>query len=157
ANTELYVNQNQSATLHGAAHIVGSGDGFNRVTFTQGSHLTVAPGASLSLANAALGNSSYGSLTNQGLIQADGGGPVFFYPLSTTNTGVIQAHNGGTLILLAIGGPLENTGGTLQALDASKIYLEGMAINGGLLRTVDGGSIEVPSGYSSSLAGDITL
>jgi hypothetical protein len=55
--------------------------------------------------------------------------------VSVTNTGTMQASNGATLLLQGdgLGVPLNNTGGTIQALAGSKVMVDAFAISGGTL------------------------
>ncbi|GAG49677.1 unnamed protein product, partial [marine sediment metagenome] len=93
----------------------------------------------------------YMGLTNEGLIDANQSNTLTIDPSTVagaTNTGTMQASSGGTLKLL--NGTFTNTGGTIQALDASVLELSGATVTGGEVRNVAGGQMEL---YNSTISG----
>ena len=87
-------------------------------------------------------------LDNEGLIESDGGDlriTLSDPPRGTTNTnsGMIRA-NGATLIIFDT--LLDNTGGTIMAMDESEVILQPSEITGGTFATEGSGAIVMPSG-----------
>ncbi|MCG8407599.1 MAG: hypothetical protein MI923_20575 [Phycisphaerales bacterium] len=87
------------------------------------------------------------AITNQGTVVANetnntllcnAGSQVF------TNTGILRADSGGVLTLSGTGG-IANTGGVIEALDASVVELSGATIDGGTLQTSGSGVIRTVS------------
>jgi hypothetical protein len=84
-----------------------------------------------------------GTVTNTGTFAADqpGGGALQWSGAAVlANQGTLLASGGGRLTLL--GGTLNNTAGTIQALDASVVDLQSAQIAGGTLTTAGTGVIE---------------
>lgn len=103
------------------------------------------------------GQGSFGveglTINNQATINATGG-TLTVEPSSAgiTNTGVMEASSGGTLdIVYGLISPLNNTGGTIKALDGGIVILGGPTVNGGTLTTVGSGIVE--AGNSAVLNG----
>ena len=63
--------------------------------------------------------------------------------LNGTNTGFMTAAAGGKLRIQASG--IANSGGTVQALNGSTVFLDDARINGGALSTAGTGVIEILS------------
>jgi hypothetical protein len=94
-----------------------------------------------------------GTLTNEGLVNANvSGAELVVNPSDTINTGTMEASNGGVLVL-SNGTPMtiDNTGGTIKALDGSAVRLDGATISEGTLATSGSGAIE-----SSAVGGTLT-
>jgi hypothetical protein len=97
-------------------------------------------------------------IDNAGLIRANQDGVVLnmrpSLTLGLTNTGTLRAENGGILYLTGFSGPdLTNTGGTIEALDGSRVRLGvGVSIVGGTLSTVGTGEIRIDTSNSAVLS-----
>lgn len=93
-------------------------------------------------------------ITNQGAIVANAATPLHVDAAGgVTNSGAMRAEAGGTLRLL--NGTYTNTGGLIEALNASTVELSNNAtINGGTLSTTGTGQFSV-TGFSSYLDGSI--
>jgi hypothetical protein len=92
-------------------------------------------------------------LTNNGLIDANSfGNTLLVQSGGFINNSTLQASNGG--VLQIAGSTIDNTGGTMQALNNSTVLLGGNSfITGGTLATADSGSIHVVSGQTANLNG----
>jgi fibronectin-binding autotransporter adhesin len=91
------------------------------------------------------------ALINNGLIDADSNGKTLeLMSNSISNCGTMQASSGG-ILSFQIAISYDNTGGSLAALDASRVELnEGMTISGGILSTTGSGVIRSLSAYNSA-------
>ena len=86
-----------------------------------------------------IGGSIALNLTNHGVIDANAATPLILFA-TTTNPGTLQASNGG---VLRIQGGVDNTGGTIQALDASTVILNSAGtVKGGIFATSGSGVIQ---------------
>ena len=101
------------------------------------------------------GQLNFAGITNQALIDAQGTNPLNIGTQgNTVNPGTMQASHGGTLILSGTSqtNPLNNIGGTIQALDGSSVLLENPSyITGGTLTTAGSGVIHGIDGGISNL------
>lgn len=78
------------------------------------------------------------SLSNSGTVDANRSTPLVIQA-NTTNTGTMQASNGGDLRLTQA--TVNNTGGTLKALDGSTVTLAGGSITGGTFTSSGSGVV----------------
>ncbi len=96
------------------------------------------------------------NLVNRGLIDANQSAPLTVDLRSSAdnnaNDGVMQASGGGTLVFSGTG--IDNSNGTIQALDTSFVNLTNSHIRGGLLTTVDTGEMHI-TGNNTTLE-DVT-
>lgn len=88
-----------------------------------------------------------GTITNQAVVDGNvPGGTLYMQPSNAgwTNTGTLEASGGGTLDLVTGFSSivLDNTGGTIQALDGSTVLIQAGVINGGTLTTSGTGVIQ---------------
>jgi len=85
------------------------------------------------------------TLTNQGTINAtDPANPLVLAGLPSSNTATLEASGGGTL---EIQNTVNNTGGTISALNGSSVLLDfDGTVNGGTLTTSGNGSFQTTSG-----------
>jgi len=90
------------------------------------------------------------ALINQGTINADlSGGTLAVQSdaVGLTNTGLLEASGGGTLSLIQSANvPLNNSGGTIEALNGSTVMNAAGVITGGILTTSGSGVIESSGG-----------
>jgi len=158
-NGTLSLSSAGSTTTLRIGNITFSGTGV--VNLSNQAQNRITGSSSLSVLTNAAGHTIQGSgsitqvgLNNQGLIDANQSVPLTISLSSTaptrSNSGTLQASNSGTLIINST--TLDNTGGVIQALDASKVQLNSnVSINDGVLDTAGTGVIEVTSGaYTSS-------
>jgi hypothetical protein len=95
-------------------------------------------------------------LDNQGLITANQNGTTLVIDLrddnpTRSNSGALRAENGGTLRLI-VSETIANTGGAIEALDASRVEINNTAISGGTLQTAGSGIIELQNATLKDLA-----
>jgi fibronectin-binding autotransporter adhesin len=126
-------------------------------------NLVIGAGSSMTLVNqetirgaGTLGAEGFFNLNNQGLVDAQGTNPLQINTISgsSVNTGIMQASNGGLLVLSGTSAtnPLNNAGGTIQALDSSIVRLENPTfITGGTLTTKGTGLIHGVDGGLTNL------
>ena len=103
-----------------------------------------------------LGNNANG-ITNQSLIVADVGNDLIVDPGADglRNTGSLRADAGATLQLVA--GDYDNTGGVIEAMDASVVELaNGAVIAGGTLQVSGSGEVR-PQGNGPRLDGSVSI
>jgi fibronectin-binding autotransporter adhesin len=129
------------ATLQGAGNVTMTDSGFNLVGSSNGA-------ATLTLAQTISGAGNVGdsnlTLVNQGTVDATGVvNHLIIAATSTTNSNALEATGGGTLELRR---PVNNTTGTIEALNGSTVLLNGGTISGGTLTTSGTGSFQVTSG-----------
>lgn len=103
-----------------------------------------------------LGGEGFFNLNNQALVDAQGTNPLNVQNTFGTmlNTGTLQASKGGTLQFNLAGNPgtLNNTGGTIQALDKSTVRLASNTfISNGTLKTAGSGLIHGVNGGLANL------
>jgi hypothetical protein len=96
-----------------------------------------------------------------GLIDANGDQALTLNPRPSDpmiNMGIMRASSGGNLVLTGNAlGSFDNTGGLIEALDASTVTLiSGVSVVGGTLQTSGSGTIEVPTSTAAGLA-DVTI
>ncbi len=133
--------QDEVLTLTGGGTVVMT-DSTNNWIYRDG------PGSLVNMDNTIRGaghlgwNSAPMPITNQGTVIADTTSPLDVAAGSSvfTNTGEMRAENGATLALSS--GLFENHGGTIAALDASKVTLGSVTIAGGDLQTSGSGAFE---------------
>lgn len=130
----------------GACNLTGGGT-VNMGNHTNNRILGVSGGAIVNVDNTIQGSGQIGvnqtPITNHGFIIADQPTPLIVDPSTSPliNTGTLRADFGATLVLNP--GDFDNTGGTIEALDASQVDLVSAAVFGGTLRDVDAGTIRV--------------
>jgi hypothetical protein len=141
ANTDLYCNG--AAMLSGLGSIVMSNQPNNRL-LTDNTVCTNAMGHTIRGAGQLLVNT--GGMQNAGSVIADEPTNLTVDPngLNFTNTGTLEAQNGATLRLQS--GTFLNTGGLIEALDASTVAVTNASVAAGTLTTAGSGSISVESG-----------
>lgn len=151
-----------SITLNGGGRLVlatsdfGSVSGYGAPTLTNPSGATIEGTGGLGYGgeNGGLGSSSYISLANAGLIDANYSGRGLFIVMnnsagvSLTNTGTLRASAGGILVLSGIDanneGSYNNTDGRIEALAGSSVQLRsGAVIRNGLLATAGTGVVQL--------------
>ena len=90
-----------------------------------------------------------GPFTNAGTIETTGAGGLVIENTTATNTGAIAAYGSGGLVI--DNSTINGSGaGVVEALAAgSQVDLENAAINGGALKTANGGEIETIAGDST--------
>ena len=131
-----------------------------------GARLSIEGGGSTTLASTVvvrgqgnIGQANYvggnNVLTNNGRISADvAGGTLVLTPPgnagSVVNNGVLDARGGGTL---AISTNVDNSGGLINAQNASNVVLGGITIKGGTLGTSGSGVIQAASSGNNFLDG----
>jgi hypothetical protein len=130
-----------AATLQGAGNVTMTDSGFNQVGSFNGA-------ATLTLAQTISGAGNVGdanlTLVNKGTVDATGTlNHLIIAATSTTNSSTLEATGGGTLELRK---PIDNTAGTIEALNGSTVLLNGGTISGGVLTTSGTGSFQVNSG-----------
>ncbi|HOI18101.1 MAG TPA: hypothetical protein PK036_17315, partial [Geobacteraceae bacterium] len=89
-------------------------------------------------------------LDNQGLITANKGGTTLVIDLrddnpTRANSGTLRADNGGTLRIVN-SNTIANTGGIIEALNASTVEISNTVITGGTLQTSGSGIIQLQAG-----------
>jgi len=89
-----------------------------------------------------LGGGNGLTLINSGTVDANASTPLFL-DLPVTNSATMQASNGGEL---RTQGAINNAGGTIQALDKSKVTLVSNTITGGTLATAGSGVVQTTPG-----------
>lgn len=180
-NGTLNVNDNNSLELNGTTITFGSGS-INLNSAGDATDLkiygmvTLSGTGSINMSNS-IGNRIYGNgtstlinnttiqgagqiFTNSGLtLQNNSTGIVdanqtasLTLTLTATNTGTLEASGGGTLIFSDAN--VTNTGGTIQALNASTVQVNSSTITDGTLTTSGSGAIQ---SASSTLAGTMNL
>ena len=127
--------------------------GGGTVNFTSSSSRLAGSGNTLvNMDNAIHGAGSLGmgtlALSNQGLIDANNSSAALVVQSSSAglvNSGTMQASNGGNLQLTAgfLSVPLNNTGGTIQALNGSIVTMAGYTVTGGTLATSGTGVFQI--------------
>ena len=95
-------------------------------------------------------------LDNQGLITANQNGTTLVIDLrednpTRANSGTLRADNGGTLRIVS-SNTIANTGGAIEALNASTVEIYDTTISGGTLQTAGGGIIELQGATLTNLA-----
>ena len=100
------------------------------------------------------------TFTNQSLIDANVSGAQLELAggVKITNTGTIQASNGGTLLLQgsSLGVPINNSGGTIQALSGSTVMVDAFAISGGTLASAGSGIFSTFAGSGNPSLSNLT-
>ncbi|MBN1489598.1 MAG: hypothetical protein JXA69_06735, partial [Phycisphaerae bacterium] len=148
SGTVLLESQGGSAGLSvGSAPVLLTGGGVLRLS---GNASWVGGGANIPLANGehaieGFGNVGTGNLkiTNAGLIDANVADKELWVqpgPLGVRNSGVLQARNGATLHLEHT---IDNTDGTIQALDGSIVKLATASVYRGTVTTAGTGLVSV--------------
>ncbi len=146
SNAEFSINRDVLLTGSGKLsagffqrNIISGGLGITDATLTNAASHTIEGGG------LQLGFNTI-NLINQGLIDANQpftgigidlkGSPN---SLNGTNTGTLQARSGGNLDIMASG--IDNTNGTIQALDGSQVRISNSRINGGTVTTAGSGTV----------------
>lgn len=166
-----------SLTLNGGGRLVLSSNDFGTVsafgsdvvlTNPSGATIEGTGGIGFGSENGGLGSSGPLSLTNAGLVDAN-------YPARgltlrmqdsanarLTNSGTLRASGGGVLILLGIDanneGMYDNTGGRIEALNASSVQIRsGAVVKGGTLATAGSGIVHLGelSQYNGGVLQDV--
>jgi len=151
--TITIVDGNGLALITQGATVVLSGSGTVDMT-TANSVFDGTSGTSPTLVNQStimgqglLGEQGFG-ITNEATINAVGG-VLTVQPSSIgiTNSGVMEASSGGTLdIVFGVTAPLNNSGGSIEALDGGIVILSGPTVNDGTLTSAGSGIVEAGSG-----------
>jgi fibronectin-binding autotransporter adhesin len=129
----------RDTSLNGISGLAG---GLPDDAFTNSAGHTIEGGGNI-------GNNTAG-IANEGLINANDGLTMRINPsgLGLTNTGTLRASEGATLTLQD--GTYDNTGGTVEALAASGVRIEGGAhITGGTISTEDDGYVRFMAANTS--------
>ena len=137
-NTELIVDG--LLTVSGAGSITMSNAAQNRIRGASASD-TLTNQTTIQ-GSGALGANALG-IVNQGVIVANGSVPLVIDPSAggLINTSILRATGGGTLQLKS--GTFTNTGGTIEAQNASVVQIESSDVIGGSFVTSGSGRIEV--------------
>ncbi len=148
ANTDLMISG--ETTLAGTGTVTMGPSGYSRflATSAHDSQLLIN-GEDHTIQGAGQLGVNYFSLDNQGLVTANvNGGTLSMYLRSTaptrSNSGTFRAENGGTLNIHD-SGVIANTGGVIEALDASNLIIHNTTIQGGTLQTTGSGVIDLES------------
>ena len=100
------------------------------------------------------------TLVNQGTIDANViGGTLTVKPIfngNLTNTGTLEASNGGILDLENQGTAMNNTGGTIEALNGSTVIMGAGTYTGGTLTTAGTGAFHVLGGGANPFLNGVT-
>jgi hypothetical protein len=142
----------------GTATIAGAGT----INLLASGQLTGSGSAVVNTNNTIHGQGYIGMLTftNQSLIDANVSGAQLELAggVKITNTGTIQASNGGTLLLQgsSLGVPINNSGGTIQALSGSTVMVDAFAISGGTLASTGSGLFSTFAGSGSPSLSNLT-
>jgi len=147
--SDLYVQG--AATLQGAGNVTMTDSVFNLVGSVNGA-------ATLTLAQTISGGGNVGdgnlTLVNNGTVDATGTvNHLIIAAASTTNRNTLEATGGGTLELRK---PIDNTAGTIEALNGSSVLLNGGTISGGTLASSGTGSFQVISGTLDGTSSVVT-
>ncbi|TVQ60446.1 MAG: hypothetical protein EA378_11655, partial [Phycisphaerales bacterium] len=152
-------------------YVGGNSTTVNRITGTFSANNTLTNASEHTIRAFDFANLGFNSINinNQGLIVADGSGTTggeFLVNarggagVNLTNTGTMRAENGGTLTITGSGGgAFDNTGGLIEALDASTVrFISGANITGGTLQTQGSGEFLVSSSAAiADVVNDATL
>lgn len=147
SNTGTFQLQSSDLYIQGASTLQAKG----KVTMTDSPLNIVAAvngAATLTLAQLISGAGVIGNgnltVVNQSTIDATGtANHLVIAAAATTNTKIMEASSGSTLELQK---PINNKGGTIEALTGGTVLLNGATISGGTLKTAGTGSFQVNTG-----------
>ena len=148
-NTQIQFTQTTN-TLTGGGKVILSTNS-NNLLFTSSGAFTLVNVNNTISGSGNIGNGQ-GTLTNQGVINANQSAvPLIVNTAGNTinNSGTLEATLGGDLNILS---PVNNVGGTIEAIGAGSIVFLQSSVTGGSLITSGGGAIQT-SGGSSVLDG----
>jgi hypothetical protein len=150
-----FIQFNDSTTVTGGGRIFLGGSGDDSRVITNATVLTVAPDFAIEGSGEVLA-----TMVNNGLVRAfpstNGNGRLRLITGNKTNNATIRAETDGVIEINGIAVD-QGVGGEIVADGGVVEFVASQTVNGGTLRTDNGGRLRKPASGSLSIGGDITL